>query len=214
MDELGITSYTSTEWRLFIHSSNRSLKYVLYHYGNLFGAVPISLSVYLREEYEDIKRAIDLLQYHMYQWIICVHFKTVRFLLGQQNGYIKCSFLCTWGSRALEKHLFQSKWPPRSDLKPGDRYILHHPLVDRKNTIFSSLYIKLGLMKCFVKAFSTEGVDCFKYLILKFPNLPFGKINTSVFHGSSIRQLIGNEHFIETMTELKNALFSLKEKPC
>ncbi|GBN52457.1 hypothetical protein AVEN_92687-1 [Araneus ventricosus] len=66
LEELGISAYNPTEWRLFIDSSKRSLKCVLFYYGNLFGAVPIGHSVGLREEYEDIKRVIVLLQYHMH----------------------------------------------------------------------------------------------------------------------------------------------------
>lgn len=211
MEELGIPSYNATEWRLFIDSSKRSLKCVLLHNGNLFGAVPIGHSVCLREEYEDIKRAIDLLQYHMHKWIICVDLKMVCFLLGQQRGYTKYPcFLCMWDSRAREKHWVQSNWPPRSDLKPGDPNILHQPLVDRKNIIFPPLHIKLGLMKQFVKALSTEG-DCFKYLISAFPSLSFEKIKAGVFDGPQIRQLVKDEHFIGTMTELqKNAWLAFK----
>ncbi|GBO18087.1 hypothetical protein AVEN_45742-1 [Araneus ventricosus] len=60
MEKLGISAYNATEWRLFIDSSKRSLKRVLFYNGNLFGAVPLGPSVGLREEYEDIKRVIDL----------------------------------------------------------------------------------------------------------------------------------------------------------
>lgn len=211
IEELGIPSYNATEWRLFIDSSKRSLKCVLLHNGNAFGAVPIGHSVYLHEEYEDIKRVIDLLQYHMHKWIICVDLKMVCLLLGQQRGYTKYPcFLCMWDSRAREKHWVQSKWPPRSDLKPGDPNILHQPLVDRKNIIFPPLHIKLGLMKQFVKTLSIEG-DCFKYLISVFPGLSYEKIKAGVFDGPQIRQLFRDEHFMGTMTELqKNAWFAFK----
>lgn len=211
MEELGISAYNATEWRLFIDSSKRSLKCVLLHNGNVFGSVPIGHSVCLREEYEDIKRVIDLLQYHMHQWIICVDLKMVCFLLGQQRGYTKYPcFLCMWDSRAREKHWVQSNWPPRSDLKPGDPNILHQPLVDRKNIIFPPLHIKLGIMKQFVKALPTEG-DCFKYLISAFPSLSFEKIKAGVFDGPQIRQLVKDEHFMGTMTELqKNAWLAFK----
>lgn len=53
MEKLGISSYISNKWRLFIDSSKRSLKCVLLHNGNLFGAVPKSHSVYLCEEYKE-----------------------------------------------------------------------------------------------------------------------------------------------------------------
>ncbi|GBN46056.1 hypothetical protein AVEN_275543-1 [Araneus ventricosus] len=102
----------------------------------------------------------------------------------------------------LDSPLVQSNCQPRSDPKPGDPNILHQPLVDRKNIIFPPLHIKLGLMKQFVKALSIEG-DCFKYLISGFPSLSFGKRKAGVFDGPQIRQLVKNEHFIGTMTELQ-----------
>lgn len=210
--ELGIPMYNSTEWRLFIDSSKRSLKCVLLHNGNLYGAVPIGHSVCLREKHGDIKRVIELLQYHKHNWTICVDLKMVCFLLGQQRGYTKhpC-FLCMWDSRAREKHWVERNWLPRPDLKPGDPNILHEPLVDRKKIIFPPLHIKLGLMKQFVKALKTEG-DCFKYLILAFPGLSIEKIKAGVFDGPQIRQLIKDDHFIGTMSELeKNAWSSFKD---
>ncbi|KAK9871336.1 hypothetical protein WA026_011602 [Henosepilachna vigintioctopunctata] len=58
-------------------------------------------------------------------------------------------------------------------------------------------------MKQFVKTLSTvEG--CFKYIILPFPSLSYEKIKAGVFDGPQIPQLIENERFIETMTELEN----------
>ena len=124
---------------------------------------------------KNIKRVIELLQYHKHNWIICVDLKMVCFLLGQQRGYTKYPcFLCMWDSRAREKHWVERNWPTRSDLKPGDPNILHEPLVNRKKIIFPPLHIKLGLMKQFVKALPNEG-DCLKYLILAFPGLSIEK---------------------------------------
>ena len=59
----------------------------------------------LCEEHGDVKRVIELLQYDKNNWIICVDFKMVCFLLGQQRGYTKYRcFLCMWDSRAPENH--------------------------------------------------------------------------------------------------------------
>ena len=41
LSKLGFTSYSPTEWRLFIDSSKRSLKCVLLHNGNVYGAISI-----------------------------------------------------------------------------------------------------------------------------------------------------------------------------
>ena len=85
--QLGIMSYSPAEWRLFIDSSKRSLKCVLLHNGNVYGAVPVGHSVHLREEHNDMKMVIDLLKYHEHNWIIYVDLKMVNFLLGQQKGF-------------------------------------------------------------------------------------------------------------------------------
>jgi len=134
LKELGLSSYNPNEWRMFIDSSKRSLKCVLLHNGNLFGAVPIGHWVCLREEYGDVNRVIELLEYDKHNWIICVDLKMVSFLLGQQRGYTKYPcFLCMWDSRARERHWVETNWPPRSDLKPGDSNIyMSHLLTGRK----------------------------------------------------------------------------------
>ena len=140
----------------------------------------LGIQFVFREGHEDIKRVIELLQYHKHNWIICVDLKMVCFLFGQQRGYTKYPFfLCIWDSRAREKHWMERNWPRRFDLKPGDPNILHEPLVDRKKIIFPPLHIKMGLMKQFVKALPTQG-DCFKYLILAFSGLSIEKIKCNL----------------------------------
>ena len=162
MRKLELSIYNPNEWKKFTDCSKRWLKCVLLDNGNLFGAVPIEHSVCLHKEHGDVKGTIDLLQYDKHNWIICVDFKMVCFLLVQQRVYTNYPcFFCMWDSRAREKHWVETKCPPRSDLKPGDPKILHEPLVDRKKTIFPLLHIKLGLMKKFVKTLPTYG-DCFK----------------------------------------------------
>lgn len=134
---LGVTSYSSTESRLFLDSSKRSLKYVLLHNGNIYGAVTIGHSVHLREEYNDIKSMINLLKYSDHNWIICVDLKMVNFLLGQQKGFTKYPcYLCMWDSRAREKHWTQKEWPERETLEVGMPNIVNEPIVSRDRIIF------------------------------------------------------------------------------
>ena len=77
---LGLPSYNSNDWGLFIDSSKKSLKCVLLHNGNKFGAVPVGHSVILKENYESIAKVISLLRYHDHNWKICVYLKMVNFL--------------------------------------------------------------------------------------------------------------------------------------
>ena len=178
---LGLPAYRSSEWRLFIDSSNRSLKCVLLHNGNIYAAVPVGHSVTLKEEYENIKLVLERLKYHEHQWLICVDLKMVNFLLGQQGGYTKYPcFLCYWDSRAKEEHWMRKEWPPRTSVVHGDKNIIHEPLVDRKNITFPPLHIKLGLMKQFVKALDHSG-NCFGYICTKFPSLSYEKKKAGTF---------------------------------
>ena len=97
------------------------------------------------------------------------------------------------------------------NLKPGDPDILHESLVDRKKIIFPPLHIKLSLMKQFVKTLPIDS-DCFKYITLALPGLSIEKIKTGVFDSPQIRQLIKDEHFTGTMSDLeKNAWLSFKD---
>ena len=53
--QLGVQQYNPQDWRLFIDSSKRSLKYVLLHNGNLYRSVPLGHSTTLDEKYDEIK---------------------------------------------------------------------------------------------------------------------------------------------------------------
>lgn len=116
MKELGITDYNAIEWRLYIDSSKQRLKCILLHNRNLIDTIPICHSVCLREKYKNIKRVIDLLQYHMNKWIIWVGLKLVRYFLVQKRGYTKypCIFMHVGQQSSWEA--MQSDWPPGSDI--------------------------------------------------------------------------------------------------
>ena len=97
----------------------------------------------------------------------------VNFLLGKQGNHTKYPcFLCYWDSRANEEHWLRKEWLPRNTRKPGEKNIVDNPLVDRKNIILPPLYIKLRLMKQFVKALDCSG-DCFGYICSTFPGLSY-----------------------------------------
>ena len=61
LPELGIASYNSDEWRIFIDSSKRSLKRVLLHNGNMYGLIFIGHSLTAKENYEVVKKVLVLL---------------------------------------------------------------------------------------------------------------------------------------------------------
>ncbi|XP_066198436.1 uncharacterized protein [Saccopteryx leptura] len=205
LSQLGITTYSPTEWRLFLDSSKRSLKCVLLHNSNVYAAVPIGYSTHLREDYNDIKIVLNLLKYEEHNWIICVDLKMVNFLLGQQRGFTKYPcFLCLWDSQAGEKHWTQKEWPKREALEVGMQNIVNEPIVNRDRIIFSPLHIKLGLMKQFVLALNRES-ECFQHIISAFPALSFEKIKAGVFDGPQIRTLIRDKEFARKMNKEEKA---------
>ena len=69
------------------------------------------------------------------------------------------------------------------------------------------LYIKLGLMKQFVKALDKNG-GCFKYLCRFFPGLSLEKLKAGIFDGSQIRKLISDPNFTKNMTDVELSAWS------
>ena len=205
LKELGVPYYSPTKWRLFLDSSKLSLKCVILHSGNVYGAVPVGHSVHLREDYDDMRMVMDLLKYHEHNWIICVDLKMVNFLLGQQKGFTKFPyFLCMWDSRAWDRHWVQKDLPIRDTIEAGVPNIIQDPIVNRDKIIFPPLHIILGLMKQFVKALETEG-ECFQHIITALSGLSFEKIRAGVFDGPQIRTLIHDDQFVAKMTTLERA---------
>lgn len=205
---MGLPEYNPDDWRLFIDSSKRSLKCVLLNNGGKFACVPIGHSVILKEHYTSVKMVLQKLCYDEHKWMICVDFKMVNFLLGQQGGYTKnpC-FLCLWDSRDNAQHWVKKDWPIREKLVVGEKNVINEPLVNRDRIILPPLHIKLGLMKQFVKALDRDGT-CFSYICSQFPGLSNEKLKAGIFDGPQIRKLIKDENFLSHMTEVEAAAWS------
>lgn len=87
--------HNSDNWRLFIDSSNRSLKAVLFNNGNNLASIPIAYSTILSENYCNMDYLLQKIDYSRYKWKICTDLKVVTILLGQQSGFTKYPcFLC------------------------------------------------------------------------------------------------------------------------
>ena len=173
---------------------------MLLHNGNRYASIPVGHPVALKESYENVKDVLETLKYNDHGWMICVDLKMMIFLLGQQGGYTKYPcFFCYWDSRAKDEHWIKDQWPARSSLAPGDKNIIHRPLVDVKKIILPPLHIKLGVMKQYVKALDHNG-DCFRYICQAFPGLSEEKKKAGVFNGPQIRQLLRDPNFVASMT--------------
>ena len=71
------TSYTPSEWKLFIDSSKRSLKCVLLHKKNKLVSVPIGHLLQMKETYENMKTILDRIKYTEHEWVICGDLKVL-----------------------------------------------------------------------------------------------------------------------------------------
>ena len=87
--------YISKDWRIFIDSSNKSLKAVLLYNGNTIGSIPLAYSQKLKENYENMELLLKLIKYNQHKWKIYGDLKIISILLGQQAGYTKypCFFM-------------------------------------------------------------------------------------------------------------------------
>ena len=109
---------------------------------NQFASVPLAYSTYMKESYETMKLLLLKLQYNVNAWKICVDFKALNLLLGQQSGFTKYAcFMCEWDCRDRSNHWSKSKWPSRDPLTPGYGNILQPALVDRSSVILPPLHI-------------------------------------------------------------------------
>lgn len=191
--------YDAMEWRLFIDSSNRSLKAVLLNNGNKFSSIPVGHSVEMKETHNSMDRLLSALNYQEHKWLICGDLKVVGLILGLQGGYTKYPcFLCLWDSRADDQHYVRQEWPARQGLEPGSHNVLSHPLVEPSKILLPPLHIKLGLMNNFVKALDREGGG-FAFLRKKFPQVSMEKLKAGIFDGPQIRELIKDASFDEAL---------------
>ena len=151
IEHMGIP-YQPNEWRLFIDSSNKSLKAVLWYIGHKVASIPIGYSAQMTETYENLKFLINIINYNYHNFLICGDLKVIALLLGLQGGYTKYPcFLCLWDSRADKQQYYTKNWPPRPDFLPGNHNVQFVPLVHPKNRFIATASQKLGLMKKFYK---------------------------------------------------------------
>lgn len=77
-------------------------------------------------------------------------------------------------------------------MSPGNKIVLHVPLIDSDKVFMPPLHIKLGLMKNFVKALHNN-IDALRYLCNKFLKLNYAKMK-SVFIGPQIRRVLADTY--------------------
>ena len=73
--------YDRTEWRLFIDSSQLSLKAVLLHNGNRLPSVSIGYADHMKETYINMKVPHNSIDSNQHNWKICGDLKVIAILL-------------------------------------------------------------------------------------------------------------------------------------
>ena len=79
LERMGVEEHLFGEWRPFLDCYKRSLKCALLYNGNEYSPVPIGHLIHVKEKYEEIKLALNLLKYQEH--------KNGKFLLAQHSGY-------------------------------------------------------------------------------------------------------------------------------
>ncbi|GBN54771.1 hypothetical protein AVEN_208872-1 [Araneus ventricosus] len=96
---------------------------------------------------------LEKINYQEYLWMIWGDFKILTILVGQPVGYTKYPcFLCLSDSRARDFHWTKTDWSLRGALTPGEKNVINATLVPPERVLLPPLYIKLGLMKQFIKS--------------------------------------------------------------
>ena len=143
----------TSDWRLFIDRSSRSLKAVLLHKTNKCPSIPLAHSMQMKENYENVKTLLSALKYVQYSWEVIGNFKMMAFLMGIQGGFTKFPcYLCLWDSRNTSLHYKKRNWPPRSSYDIGTHSAKLTQLVEPKKVLLPPFHIKLGFIKQFVKS--------------------------------------------------------------
>ena len=81
LHEIDVAAYETTDWRLFVDSSKRSLKCVLLHNNNVHLSISLAHSMTLKEQYDVIKYVLPKISYHDRQWAICVDVDKILILI-------------------------------------------------------------------------------------------------------------------------------------
>ena len=80
-------------------------------------------------------------------------------------------------------------------------------LVEASKILLPPLYIKLALMKNFIKAMNQDGA-AFKYICNKFPVLSQAKLKEGIFVGPQINKLLKYENFDHTFSGIKKVAWN------
>lgn len=119
-------NYKIDYWKLFIDSSNTSLKALWLHNGNVSHSIPIGHSVHLKETYENITQFLRCIHCDQNKWFLCYDLKVVTLLLRLQvHTPSTVDFLCERDSCARKDHYIKHDWPTSYQLAANNLRKVH-----------------------------------------------------------------------------------------
>ena len=99
-------THVASDWRLFIDSSQRSLKAVLLHNGNEKPCIPIAHYVHFKETYANMDILLDTIQYNVHQSNLCGDLNSPMFDLCSLFTTYRNSIISTQQSPSLFNQAF------------------------------------------------------------------------------------------------------------
>ena len=164
----------------------------------------------LKEEYRDLKTALELINYYLHLWLIVCDFKILNKLLGLNGCWCKepC-FLCHWRAHLnlIEHYSRMGTWkkrvPVNNKLARDKVSVFFNCLIPVDKVLLPILHIKLGTFKQFIKSlFAYERVcgqktvkrtaneKAISFLMTFFHRKTEDKIKSGTFNGPEIRRLM------------------------
>ena len=165
-------------------------------------SVPIAHSAHLKESYESIEIPLNAIQYNENRWYLGEDLKVIGILMVMQRGFTKrCRFFCLWHNRATVEHYVRKDWPTKATYISGNSN--KALLVEHKDVLMPSLYIKLGSIKNFIKHLEKSKFIGFVFLCNKFPKISEAKLKEGIFVGPQYREVLKDLDFEKELTSIE-----------
>lgn len=136
--------YVVDDWRLVIKGNKSALRCVLVHNGNKHLPIPLLYSPTLNGTYNDIKFALNLINYNQHKWKVIVDFKLLKEICGTDASVNPCVLCDRYRARKSNNGHLQ------------DNSVSSQSVIELKDVLFPSLQVKIGLVAQFIKALSTD----------------------------------------------------------
>lgn len=193
--------YVAEHWRLFIDSSKSSFKVVLLHNGNLLPSIPLLYSPVLKETYNDVKYALELIDYNSHKWKIIADLKLLNVICGVgspsvKNPCVLCDWYGTHRSNKQYQQYHQDNIQRRTEFTVGRNSVVAKPLIDLNDVLLPPLHVKIGLIAQFIKKLDKNS-PAYKFICNLLCYKSSAKLEAGQLDGPEIRKLMKNSDQFE-----------------